>query len=98
MFGAEGLLALFDLKEYARRGAQARLVELNQEIEAIYGAFPDLRDRRRGPRAALQTNASSPREGVRKRRTLTAAQRKAVGERMRKYWAARRAKTGRKSR
>lgn len=35
-------MAKFDMKGYARRGAEARITELNAELEAIYGAFPDL--------------------------------------------------------
>ena len=36
-------LATFDLKQYALRGAQARVQELQQELTAIYRAFPGLR-------------------------------------------------------
>jgi hypothetical protein len=95
-------LATFDMKYYARRGAEARLADLSEEIEAIHGAFPELRQTRRGrPRQAAQgiprSAAGSPatiepdgRAHKRKRKGMSAAQRKAVGERMRKYWAARR--------
>jgi len=79
------LLPTFDLKSYARRGAEVRLGELKEEMSAIYAAFPDLR---RG-RAATPNGDSSP-PPRRKRRRMSAAQRKAVGDRMRKYWAARR--------
>jgi hypothetical protein len=99
-------MAQFDLKSYARRGAALRIDELNQELEAIYGAFPDLRQgsgRGRGRVAGKvvvnheeqvtgRTTAApvaAPRTR-RRRKPMTAAQRKAVGERMRKYWAARR--------
>jgi len=87
-------LAKFDLKGYARRGAEARITELNEELEAIYGTFPELRTGpgRRGPRAGAAritpTSGVAPKRS-RKRRKMSAAQRKAVGERMRKYWAAR---------
>jgi hypothetical protein len=100
-------LPTFDLKAYARRGAEARIAELNAELADIYQAFPDLRrSRGRGSRrmmpnqgAALRdmgaiTNAAfSTQEAPtrkRKRRKMTAAERKAVGARMKKYWAARR--------
>ena len=80
-------MAKFDMKQYARRGAEARVAELNQELESIYAAFPDLR-RGRAQDGAARVTAS---EGIRRsRRKMTAAQRKAVGERMRKYWAGRR--------
>jgi hypothetical protein len=98
-------LATFDLKGYARRGAEARITELNAELEAIYGAFPDLRTRssaspRMAPRAdgeeslALGAAQEAPRR--RRRWKMTPAQKKAVGERMRKYWAARRKADGRR--
>jgi hypothetical protein len=100
-------LAAFDMKGYARRGAAARITELNEEREAIYGAFPDLRDGRRARRARpakvvvnheeqVTANAAAPLR--RTRRKMTATQRKAVGERMKKYWAARRAQAAAKKR
>jgi hypothetical protein len=83
-------LAKLDLKTFARRGAEARLAELNLEIKAIHSAFPDLRPgRTRQGLAAAPASAASPR----RRKTMSAAQRKAVSERMRKYWAARRAQS-----
>ena len=103
------------MKEFARRGAEARIAELQQELEAIYRAFPQLRGSRRGAGkvvinheeqfgrsgASVQSAkepavANPPRRG--KRRKMTAAERKAVSERMRKYWAARRkGKTAKRS-
>ena len=93
-------MATFDMKGFARRGAEARIAELNNELEAIYGAFPDLR-RGRGKSAAFgsklikveDTGVRSARKG---RRKMSAAQRKAVGDRMKKYWAARRAESSAK--
>lgn len=80
------------MKDFARRGAEARITELNQELEAIYGAFPDLRlgrGRSGGLGSKLikveEAGARSARTG---RRKMSAAQRKAVGDRMKKYWAA----------
>lgn len=88
-------MAKFDLKGYARRGAEARIIELNEELAAIYSTFPELRSGQRGARAAgASTNpsgAAAPKR-ARKRRKMTAAQRKAVGERMKKFWAERRKK------
>jgi hypothetical protein len=74
-------LAKVDLKEYARRGAEARVVELTAELAQIYRAFPGLR---RGG-----TVAAAP-AAARRRRPMSAAQRRAVSQRMKKYWAARR--------
>ena len=93
-------MAKFDLKGYARRGAEARLTELQQELDAIYAAFPDLRGGHKGGqvsrgvgvgRSSVTSAAESSAPTVRRRRPkMTAAQRKAVSERMRKYWAGRR--------
>jgi len=73
-----------ELLRLARAGAEARVAELQREIGSIYAAFPDLR-RRRAP------TQSGGRQTARKRRVWTAAERKAVAVRMRKYWAARKA-------
>jgi hypothetical protein len=76
------------LRRLARLGAIARLQELQREEAAIRAQFPDLFGRR--GRAA----AAAPHETRRWRRSLSAAQRKAVSERMRKYWAERRKAKG----
>ena len=88
-----------DIRRYALVGAEARLSEMAQEVDAIRRAFPELRETR-GPRrreaAAEQVSggeSGTPARGRRRRSTMSAAQRKAVGERMKKYWAARRAGT-----
>ena len=81
-------MAKFDLKEYARRGAQARAAELNTELKQIYRAFPDLRSGTRGRRGTV--NRSATNRKTTQRRTMSAAQKKAVSARMKKYWAERR--------
>ena len=78
-----------ELQRLARLGAKARLEELRQEEAAIRRAFPDVaapasRGRRRRARAAAEPAAAT---GTRKRRRMSAAARKAVSDRMRKYWA-----------
>jgi hypothetical protein len=79
-------LAKFDLRQYARDGARARAEELKAELAKIYRLFPDLRgDGTRGGRRATGS-ARRPR----RRKVMTAAQRKAVSLRMKKYWASRR--------
>ena len=80
-----------DLKAYARRGAEARITELNAELSDIFRAFPDL-ERRRSTASATTAGAGGQR---RRRKPMSAAQRKAVGQRMKAYWAARKAKKGR---
>ncbi len=71
-----------ELKRLARTGAAARLVELEAERVAILKAFPDLGS----------SPAATKAPARRKRRKMTAAEKKAVGDRMKKYWAAKRAK------
>ena len=81
------------IQQLARVGALARVNELKAEIAEIERAFPDLTGGRRPgrPRAtATPTDATAPVAKKRTRKPMTAAQKKAVGERMRKYWAARR--------
>jgi hypothetical protein len=89
---AEDTLPTFDLKAYARRGAEARIAELTAELNDIHKAFPDLR---RGATTPSATTRGSAGGGRRKRKPMSAAQRKAVGQRMKAYWAARKAKKGR---
>ena len=79
-------MAQFDLKFYARRGAEARLAELREEMNAIHAAFPDLRRGR--PAAKADVAADVPTR--RRRKGMSATARKAVSDRMKKYWAARR--------
>ena len=75
-----------ELQRLARLGAKSRLEELQREETAIRRAFPDLFGRGRGRRAAAPVAAGGPR----RRRAMSAAARKAVSIRMRKYWADRR--------
>ena len=81
----------FDLKAYARRGAEARITELTAELNEIYNAFPDLR---RGAARRTPSTAGAGRTR-RKRKPMSAAQKAAVSKRMKAYWAARKVKTGR---
>lgn len=82
-----------DLKEYVRRGAEARLAELEAEMTAILRAFPDMRRGRKGgdvARGADRQRAGAVGAARRTRTPMTPAQRKAVSARMKKYWAAKR--------
>jgi hypothetical protein len=81
-----------DLRDLARAGAEARLAALRAEETALLAAFPDLRSRSLRKPAPTKTTSPSTRQASRgRRRRMSAAQRKAVGARMRAYWAARRA-------
>ena len=75
------------LKRLARLGAQSRLDELRKEEAAIRTAFPDLF---RGGRGGKAAPAAAPAKRTRKRRKMSAAEKRAVSERMKKYWAERR--------
>lgn len=73
-------------------GAAVRLGQLRDEIRQIYKAFPALRFQKRAsqPDARLAGADASPKGGQgsrRKKRRLSAAQKKAISDRMRKYWA-----------
>ncbi len=73
------------LKDLARRGAEVALKELRAEIVAIERTFPELGlpSRRRALRRSV-------REATNRTRGMSAAARKAVSARMKKYWAERR--------
>ena len=77
------------LLKLARTGAEARLAELQTEMDFIYRSFPDLsRKGATAPRTSQTPQPTRRRAGVRR---WTAAQRKTAAERMKKYWAARKA-------
>jgi hypothetical protein len=76
-----------DMKSLARVGAEMRLRELLAEVAEIRRAFPGIGGQRGPARAA--DKGEVPRRRRRPPR-MSAAQKKAVSERMRKYWAARR--------
>jgi len=84
------------VRAFALIGARARLESLRAEIGALLASFPELAGkllgRRRG-RAAKAEDAR-PAEKRRRRKKMTAEQKKAVSERMRKYWAGRRREKG----
>jgi hypothetical protein len=73
------------LRRLARLGAMARLEQLRQEEAAIRSEFPELFGRGRHGETG-NGEAAAPR----RRRAMSAAARKIVSERMRKYWAERR--------
>lgn len=81
-------LSRSDLNRLALLGAKARLEELRQEEALIRRAFPSLFGGARGKGA---TGAANDQPASRRRRgRMSAAGRKAVSERMKKYWAERR--------
>ena len=77
------------LRRLARLGAIARLAQLREEEAAIRAEFPELFGRaQRG--GTSRASAPAARARRRRRKGMSAAARKAVSERMRKYWAERR--------
>jgi hypothetical protein len=77
------------IHDFARAGAEQRLAALDQERSDILALFPDL-GRKRPGRKPKPDGAAASATPTRKRRGMNAAQRKAVGMRMKKYWAAKR--------
>ena len=78
-------LSIEQLRELAKDGADAALRRLRAEIIAIERTFPELA--LTGPRKALRKSVATAR---RRTRRMSAAARKAVSQRMKKYWAERR--------
>jgi Holliday junction resolvasome RuvABC endonuclease subunit len=73
------------IRELARSGAEALLKQLRAEIIAIERTFPELAlpQKRRAVRKTIQ-------QAQTRGRTMSAAARKAVSQRMKRYWAERR--------
>lgn len=73
------------IRELAREGADRLLRQLRAEVIAIERTFPELAlsQKRRGVRRAIREARTSTRK-------MSAAARKAVSARMKKYWAERR--------
>jgi hypothetical protein len=78
-------LSVERLREMARAGAEATLKQLRAEVIAIERTFPDLSLPK--PRRAVKRAVAKVRT---KTRRMSAAAKKAVSRRMKKYWAERR--------
>ena len=87
------------LRHLSVMGATARLEELRSEEAAIRQAFPEL-GRKSSPEPAAKASAEveekPPAAAVRKSNRMSPAARRAVSERMKKYWAERRKAKGAK--
>lgn len=83
-----------DLRRFARLGAMRRLEDIRREEAAIRAAFPELFEgsapRRASAPATPAKAAKKAAKAARKRSNMSPAMRKAVSERMKKYWAGRR--------
>lgn len=85
-------LTRVEVKRLALIGAQSRLDTLNAEIASIVRAFPEL-SRGRSTATTRAVDNGTPRKGRggRKRNwNMSESQKRAVSERMKKYWAGRR--------
>jgi hypothetical protein len=80
--------------ELAKKGAEARFRELLDESALLLVSFPHLRDAFDKDELPisfiLKRDADRRNAKASRRRKMSAAARKAVGERMTKYWATRR--------
>ena len=76
-----------EMLRLARLGAEARLQALEQERQQILRSFPGLRAGGTAP----STGQSAPGSSSHGRKPMSAAARKEVSARMKKYWAERRA-------
>ncbi len=78
------------LRRLARLGAVARLEQIRDEEAAIRAEFPELFGRGRRDEAPVSGKGAAGATARRRRPKMSAQARKAVSERMRKYWAERR--------
>ena len=82
-----------DVRSFARAGAAARIKEIQAELASIAKVFPYLQLGSAVSPAmpdGADAGVSARRKRRRKKPRWSAAKRKAVSERMKKYWARRR--------
>lgn len=79
-----------DMHALALSGAKTRLAELREETDALLKAFPQLKVAIKTTKTQEAKKAEPPAATRKPAANWTAAQRRAVSERMKKYWAARR--------
>jgi len=81
---AGGTLSAEKIRELARAGAEVTIKRLRAEIIAIERTFPELAlsRRRRAARKAVK-------QATNRTRRMSAAARKAISQRMQRYWAER---------
>jgi hypothetical protein len=91
-------MAHLNIREWALKGAEQRLVEIAAEAAAIYRAFPELRDRENtdvSNAAADVSNAAAPTPTRKRRRFRMSAEAKArIAEAQRKRWVVWKANRG----
>jgi len=85
-------MTTMDIRTLARAGAVARIKEIQAELASIVKIFPHLQSGSAVSPAmpdSADVDVSARRRRARKKPRWSAAQRKAVSERMKKYWATR---------
>ena len=89
-------MAKSDLREWAVKGAEQRLVELADEARTIFAAFPELRGRGRGFDVRLRPESLPPKvtSVKRRRKKMSAAARRKIALAQKKRWAEWRKKKG----
>ena len=90
---------MIDMKALALMGARLRLTQIDAERKVLLSAFPSLRPTAETqevpPRRSGTPGLPAP-ATARRRPKMTAAQKKAVGVRMKRYWTERKAKEAKK--
>ncbi len=92
-----------DIRVWALKGAEQRLLEMAEEAKAIYAAFPELRDqgrgflasgdvRRRGRPRKNESPAEALTPGRRRRRKMSKEARRKISEAQKARWAKQRGK------
>jgi hypothetical protein len=79
-----------EIRRLAQLGAEARLIQLDQERANLLRMFPRLRQATRPPESSDTGAAESQPKRRRRRSRMSAEGRKAVSARMKAYWANRR--------
>ena len=87
-------MAKADLRKWAVKGAEQRLVELAEEARAIFAAFPELRRQGRGFSSQREVATGQVKLSKRRRKGMSAAARKKVSLAQKKRWAEWRKKKG----
>jgi hypothetical protein len=87
-------LSAVDIHRLARIGAAARLAELEREIAGLRKAFPGLKSGSESAPAPAAAVAAVPKAASKasrrgRRKPMSAAEKRAVSERMKRYWAER---------
>ena len=89
-------MAKSDLREWAVKGAEQRLVELAEEARTIFAAFPELRGKGRGFEVSRgrKTELASVTANKRRRKPMSAAARRKAALAQKRRWAESRKKKG----